>query len=190
VINLKAHHPQLKTLENLVYEFCIDYTKNPFKGKRLVIYGENGTGKSHTCKAISRWATRHALDFAWGNRYGDNDLESRPPRCLFRKWRFLINDLKESFGKKGYGSYSEIFRELCNVELLILDDVGTDNDPNKFGVEQFYMLLEARENRWTIVTTNISPDFWEERFERRIASRLIRNTVHVALTDVPDYNSR
>ena len=160
----------------------------------MIIYGENGAGKSHTAKRISRWARRHALDFKLGPRHGDSDLEFRTARCEFRNWRFLINDLKSGFGrdyKRGaWGSYGQIFNDICNAELLILDDVGTDNDPNKFGVEQFYMLLEARESRWTIITTNIAPDFWEDRFERRIASRLLRNTVHVPLTEVQDYNSR
>lgn len=192
VIKIKAHHPQLVALENAIYDYCMEYVKTPSTGKRLVIYGENGTGKSHTAKAVSRWAKRHANDFAWCQRHGDSDLESRPPRCEFRNWRFLLSDLKEGFKLKSneWGSYSQIFKDLCNVELLILDDVGADNDPNGFGAEQFYMLLEARETRWTIVTTNIAPSAWEQRFQRRIASRLLRNSVHVPLDKVPDYNSR
>lgn len=185
-LKLRADHPQLKALEDAVYDFCMDYKKNAAHGRRLVIYGENGTGKSHTAKAVSRWARYNAVDFTWVHRRGVDDGFDGSPRVEFRNWLRLLGELKDGFRT---GRYSEELQHLCDVELLILDDVGADNDPNKFGVEHFYTILEARENRWTMITTNIGPEHWQTRFERRVASRLLRNTVHVPLDKVPDYNS-
>ena len=79
---------------------------------------------------------------------------------------------------------------LEEADLLILDDVGAEHDPSKVGLEKLYLILERREWRWTIVTTNEAPQFWEEKFERRIADRLMRNCEHVDLSDLPSYAAR
>jgi hypothetical protein len=57
-------------------------------------------------------------------------------------------------------------------------------------MEKLYLILERRVAKWTVITTNVPPESWESKFERRIASRFLRNARHVSLADVPDYNSQ
>lgn len=169
------------TLENSVYEFCRDYSRTPSRGERLIIYGENGTGKSLAAKAINRWANRAAIELPVVLGIGE-DAEYRLPICKFYNWPSLMTEMKS--GEWG------IVEEILPAELLILDDVGAEHDPSHIAVERLYVVLEARVNRWTIITTNYGPAHWENRFERRISSRLMRNSRHVALDQVPDWNSR
>lgn len=160
-------------------------------GQRLLIYGENGSGKSHSAKAVSQWAKAVAYthlprvsdigDTPYSVELGIGGI--RRPQCEFRNWARLLKSIKSDQNWTAAG-------ELCHAELLILDDVGAEHDPTKFGVGELYEVLERRERDWTIVTTNIAPDMWEEKFERRIASRFLRNFTHVPLDQVKDFNTQ
>lgn len=112
---------------------------------------------------------------------GQGILSEREPKYEFRNWPKFIKLVKA-------GEWNAI-QTLCHAELVIVDDVGAEYDPNKFATSELYELLERREHDWTVITTNVSPDKWEDRFERRVSSRFLRNTIHVALDNVHDFNS-
>ena len=78
--------------------------------------------------------------------------------------------------------------DLFSATLLILDEIGGGHDPTGFGVDKLCELLSAREQKWTIVTTNITPAAWPQIFDRRITSRFFRNSTIVDLTGVPDFS--
>ncbi len=191
-LKIQVTHPQLKHLEDSVYDFCMGYGRTPARGhgKRLLIYGENGSAKSHTAKAISRWADFVAprLPTVADEGYTPYSVDvgiasSRTPKREFRNWASLIKTIKSE------QEWTAV-RELCHAELLILDDIGAEHDPTKFGVGELYEVLESRERDWMVITTNIMPGNWKDRFERRIASRFLRNFTIVPLDKVPDYNAK
>jgi DNA replication protein DnaC len=162
-------------MEDDLYQFCSEYAKNPRRGRRLVIFGENGSGKSHAVKAINFWANRIAMqiplvDAEAGIRLADS--------CLVA-WPRIVDDFKN-------GQWD--LEDLFNSALLIVDDIGAEHDPSRVGIEKLYLLLERRAQKWTILTTNISPANWETKFERRIADRLFRNCQHIDLSEVPSYS--
>lgn len=113
------------------------------------------------------------------------------PRADFIHWPTVIKRLKPP--------YEEVWRidDVENSSLLVVDDIGaeyvpTDKDgvpTSGFSNEKLYLLLERREWRWTILTTNVTPQQWEDRFERRISSRFLRNCECIDLEGVPDYKS-
>ena len=80
-----------------------------------------------------------------------------------------------------------IVESLKDCALLILDELGGGHDPSFVGVDKLCQVLSRRENKWTIVTTNIPPASWPEKFDLRIASRLMGNSTLVDLSGVPDY---
>jgi len=69
-----------------------------------------------------------------------------------------------------------------------LDDIGAEHDPTRIGVEKLYRIFNERIGRWTVATTNIAPEQLEEKFERRLVSRFLRDSVIVDLSGVPDFN--
>lgn len=175
---MQTNHKQLKELETAVFNLCAEYARSPKRGYRMVIYGNNGTGKSHAAKAIFGWASRMAINLPLVS--GDTGM--RLATVGLYNWPSVVKSLK--------GGNWEILEELIPHEMLIIDDLGAENDPSKIGIEHLYLLMERREHKWTIITTNVAPDAWESKFEKRIASRFLRNCKHVALDEVPDFNAQ
>lgn len=165
-------------LQDVIYEGCRDFAKCPSRGQWIIAYGENGTGKSTVAKGVARWANRMAVHLP----LVVDDQGVRLATCQYVHWPKLMYEMKN-------GAW-DIIDGILPADLLILDDVGGEQDPSRIAVERLYLVLEERVNRWTMITTNFGPDNWETRFERRIASRFLRNSRHVALDQVPDWNSR
>jgi DNA replication protein DnaC len=181
-IHLNAHHPQLQQALETIYDICSDYSKSPARGRTVVIYGENGCGKSHMARCIAYWA-RSIKTHIPGvmSRIGPGNLSTA--ECMLVNWAEVVD------GFKPPASNYEIVEDLQDCALLIVDDIGAEHDPSKLGVEKLYVMLNRREFRWNIFTTNIPPAGWAEKFERRISSRLFRNAQHIDLTGVPDYST-
>ena len=178
---MEARHPQLQRLENSVYSFCEAYAKCPARGHRLIIFGENGSGKSHCARAIYHWATSSvAIDLP---RVINQDGQVAVPDCAFYSWPGVVDGFKLAV-PEWY-----VVDEMFNPSLLIVDDLGAEHDPSRVGIEKLYRVLEHRAQKWMVITTNLPPTAWEERFERRVASRLFRNAVHVDLSLVPDFSA-
>lgn len=183
-----THHPQLRTLEDMVYAFCSDYAKRPARGYRMVIHGDNGTGKSHVARAVHAWANAvsTALPRVGAEDTSDGLWTQRTADASYWKFPHLVREVPRY---RDRDIIAELTQRPGSPCLLILDDVGAEHDPSKFGASIFYQLLENREHQWTLITTNHVPDSWAERWDRRVASRLLRNTKLVALDQVPDFSS-
>lgn len=81
---------------------------------------------------------------------------------------------------------------LCNLPVLILDDIGTGYTLSDKAAElhsaKLYEILEARINMWTFLTSNLNPQQLREKLDARIASRLFRGENEmVDLTQADDY---
>lgn len=186
-LRINATHPQLQALEKAVYQFCGDYAKSPRIGHRLLIYGENGTGKSHAARTIFHWARDIAMQIPCVKQEENIDDPSMEntgfglATASMWNWTTMMNRMKN-------GEW-QLIEDLFTPHMLIVDDIGADHDPSKLGVEKLYLLLERREFKWTVMTTNIHPDQWADKFDRRIQSRFLRSTKLIALDQVPDFNS-
>jgi DNA replication protein DnaC len=164
-------------MESAVWKFCQAFAQNPNRGTRLVLFGNNGNGKSKTLRSIKRWIKDRAIDLPLVM----HDDNASLCNCLLVNWAEQVNYFKA-------GNWE--IDDMLETDLLMIDDIGAEHDPTKFGLEKLYLILERREFRWTIITTNLSPDAWEHRFERRIADRLFRNFEHVDLSELPSYSTR
>lgn len=162
----------------MIYSVCSDYAKNPASGRTIVLFGENGSGKSHIAKAVVAWAKRIAFKIPAVRNGLD---EFGPAGVMFAHWPNIVDGFK--------ANEWEILSDFMNPALLVLDDIGAAHDPSTVGAEKLYILLNHREKKWNIVTTNFAPGAWDEKFDRRIASRLFRNAQHIDLSQVPDYST-
>ncbi len=171
------NNPKLKELEDEVGRFCAGIWNHPQAGRQLVISGHNGTGKTHVAKAVQRWVSRtgHAKE------YVREPGVIRHVNVILWHWPHLLDTLKN-------GNW-DVVEDMFDVCLLIIDEMGGGHDPSQVGTDKLCQILSRRERMWTLLTTNITPSDWEERLDRRIASRLFRNSTLVDLTDVPDFNA-
>lgn len=171
-----GHHPKLALLESEVGAFVQDLWDKPERGRTLVLYGENGTGKTHCAGAIDRWIRRIGYQKQFVVR--TNVTESLD--SAYWHWPTLLGRFKS-------GEWN-LTEGMIEAHVLILDELGGGHDPSRVGVDALCRVLSMRENRWNVITTNIDPAEWEQAFDRRIMSRLFRNSTLVDLSDVPDFN--
>lgn len=76
---------------------------------------------------------------------------------------------------RGIAYDEEAFQRLARVGRLVIDDVGTEyQDQKDRYLATFGELLDARfgNKRATLLTTNLTPEVFKERYGERMASRL------------------
>jgi DNA replication protein DnaC len=70
----------------------------------------------------------------------------------------LLAEIKRTFDRDASDSYMGVFRRLCTVDLLVLDDLGAEKQ-TEWVLEQLYSIVNERwqDRRSIVVTTNL-PD--------------------------------
>ena len=176
-VAMEDRHPAVIELKQVIWSFCKRLTEAPAQGAKLVLVGNSGAGKSMAAAKVFHWlgAVNHGLEFV-------EDGRIRIPSREWLYWPSFLDALKA-------GEWNRV-RSACNSTLLVMDDIGSDHDPSKLGVDKLCTILERRARMWTIITTNVMPSEWENRFDRRVASRLLRNGRVVDLSQVPDYSTQ
>ncbi len=174
-IGFEVTHPKLQELADASEKFCARLFNNAPDKSLLVIVGDYGTGKSHAAKSIASYAqAASASSYAHGKWPG-----GRLPETLFISWPEAVSEFAE---KRFY-----LVQDAMRAELVILDDIGSENDPWKVGTEKLVQILSRRERMFTVITTNIQPQLWAEMFDGRTADRLLRNSIVVNLAGVTSY---
>ena len=145
----KCDCPELTKLLNTVRE----YAENLPNSKWLTLTGPSGIGKTHLA--------RHLIPY-WNRWHVYNG--KRCQYAYFVEWARFLDEMR--------GSHPATkIKELQNVGLLVIDDIGAENSTD-WASEKLLMLLNARRNKPTIITSNLHLNEINE-FSARIASRLI-----------------
>lgn len=134
--------------------------------------GEPGAGKSHLAMAILNVL---------------NSTMENPVSCLFISFEEVLSLIRDSFNNPR-SKYTEMnmIDLMGSVDYLVLDDVGsesgrlkrTDNNQvyaTDFTVKVLKRTLERRQDKVTIITTNLSRHEMETIYDKRVTSRIYRN---------------
>lgn len=174
---MQIHHPKLESMRQKVGGFCADLWANSEQGRLLVLAGPNGTGKTHCARAVKRWVDKCGHGKQWVPKVDViASLEA-----LYWSWPNLLDRFK--------GGEWELLDDCRDTSCLIIDELGGGHDPSRVGIDKLCQILSKRENKFTMITTNVAPHSWEEIFDRRVASRFMRNSTLIDLAGVPDYSS-
>lgn len=122
-----------------------EFLENPQFG--LYIYGTPGTGKTFLAAIVAQ------------------ELIHAGKTVIFGDVPSLLDDLKDTFNKKNSETFSNLKDLLCNADVLVLDDLGTEN-PTEWAVEQVYTIVNRRYNEGDkpiIVTSNFDPNVLADR---------------------------
>jgi DNA replication protein DnaC len=87
----------------------------------------------------------------------------------------LLAEIKGTYDRDSDDSYMQLFRRLCSVDLLHLDDLGAER-PTEWVLEQLYAIVNERwqDRRSIIVTSNlIDLNNVREQVGTRTVSRLL-----------------
>ena len=125
-------------------------------GDGLWFYGDVGTGKTSLAMLVSKAALETGLSVA---------IYSVPR---------LLAEIKGTYERDSGDSYMQLFRRLCSVDLLHLDDLGAQRTTD-WVLEQLYSIVNERwqERRSIIVTTNLTDlDQLRDQVGPRTVSRL------------------
>lgn len=141
---------------------------DPKESPSLLFYGRTGLGKTHLSLAIAAEVLQGGHEVIYDS---------------------VINLLqqveREHFGREK--SEVDTLSLLLSVDLLILDDLGTEFD-TPFYVSTVYNIINTRLNRGlpTIINTNLDLMSIRRRYEERIVSRLfaVYECMHFIGTDI------
>jgi DNA replication protein DnaC len=157
----ERQNASLKAARARVAEF-IDLWPGADRG--LLMQGGCGVGKTHLAVAALHEIIRLG----------------KPGTLHFSNFQDLIQNIQASFSSDQAPSKSEILRPLIDVDLLVLDELGSQK-PTVFVQDVLYYVINSRYNdeRVTIFTTNYldDPRQGEESLELRIGERL-RSRLH------------
>ena len=157
---------QRQNLEQ-AYRLALDFAKSP-EGW-LVLIGVTGCGKTHLAAAIANYR-----------------LQAGKP-VKFEVVPDLLDHLRFTFSPESQVSYDQLFEEVKNAPLLILDDFG-EQSTTPWAQEKLYQIINYRYNARlaTVITTRCSLDEIESPVSSRLADPKISLIWNIT---APDYRT-
>lgn len=132
------------------FQSALSFAHNP-QGW-LVLTGPTGCGKTHLAVAI----INHRL--------------SQGYPAFFMVVPDLLDHLRSAFSPASEISYDELFEQVRNAPLLVLDDLGSQSS-TPWAQEKLFQILNHRFNARlpTVITTNIPVEDLDDRLRTRLA---------------------
>lgn len=146
----------IKIIVELSKSFIDNFDKQ--EEKSLFFVGNSGLGKTFLCNCIA------------------NEILKKEKTVLYQTASQLLDTIIDyKFGK--HDVPKEAYDNICNVDLLIIDDLGTESI-NGYTISELFNLLNSRllnQNHRitkTIISTNLSLNDLFTTYEERIVSRI------------------
>ena len=155
--------------ENLKYAFdaALNFAKSP--DGWLVLQGDTGCGKTHLAAAIANYR-----------------LQAGKP-VKFEVVPDFLDHLRFTFSPESTVTYDQLFEEVKNAPLLILDDFG-EQSTTPWAQEKLYQVINYRYNARlaTVITTRLTTDEMADP----IASRFLDHQLSMIFNIMaPDYRT-
>lgn len=166
---ISEHYYQGKDYDNFVDTLKItkDFVKNFKKDyQNLIFYGTVGTGKSLMSGCI------------------DKSLIESGHSVIYFSASSLIDALsKYTFDYKSKEEQTDLYSDIYECDLLIIDDLGTEMT-NAFSVSKLFTCLNERflRKKSIVISTNLSLEELRDRYSDRIFSRITGNFTFCRLT--------
>lgn len=161
--NIEKYKINVSPRENInkIKKLCLEFIEN-FEApeqKNLLFTGTPGVGKTFLSGCIA------------------NEIINKGYTVLYQTSSLLLDRIFEyKFNQKNPSS-KELYDSLFNVNLLIIDDLGTENlTAAKFA--ELFTVINARllnPKTKTIISTNLSLENLAKNYDDRVLSRLIGN---------------
>ena len=157
---LKEGQKSPKSIAQRNYKICYDFSLNFGKSNtNLLLFGQAGLGKTFLCNAIAK----EILDQGHSVIY----VTAFHLFKMISAYRFRKDDDPVSY---------EDIQAIYDCDLLIIDDLGTENS-NSFTTSELFSLLNSRllDEKPVVISTNLNPSSLTDQYSDRIASRIIGN---------------
>ena len=165
VVDKQKYNSDISPRENinLIKNICLNFINNfdDHNEKNLLFTGNTGLGKTFLSSCIAR------------------EMIDRDKTVLYQTAPIMLDTILDfKFNKNA--SSDETYKNLLDVDLLIIDDLGTESLNNVKFTELFNIIntrLLNQNNKClkTIISTNLSLSILNKTYGERITSRLIGN---------------
>lgn len=124
--------------------------------KNIVLIGKPGTGKTYISKCFAR-----------------SVIEKQNKSVLYLS-AYALNNLFLKILTSNIEEKMKLTNQILEVDLLVIDDLGTEPIYQKVTKENLYLVLEERMSmgKRTLITTNLVPNDIKLMYDERIYSRL------------------
>jgi DNA replication protein DnaC len=122
----------------------LSYLKSP---RNILITGPTGVGKTYLATAIGEYSCRNGF------------------ACIFIGVSVFIEKLLMT---RADGTYLKYRERLIKTDLLIIDDIGLKKIPHEI-VMDFHDILEERQGKTTLITTQLPLKNWKEIIDDELA---------------------
>jgi len=149
------------------YRLALDFAKSPESW--LVLQGDTGCGKTHLAAAIANYRLK----------------EGKPVKFVVVP--DLLDHLRSTFSPESPVTYDQLFEEVKNAPLLILDDFG-EQSTTPWAEEKLYQVINYRYNARlaTVITTRLTTDEMTTPIVSRFFDNQLSMIFHVT---APDYRT-
>ena len=157
-------------------ECCELYSEG--KVFNLFFAGVCGAGKSHLAYSIVKELSNHK-------------------KVLFVTMGELLRKVKSTFQKDSTLSEYDIIKKLTKVDVLVIDDLGaetgsidSDKRATDFINRVLFDVLDGRQGKSTIFTTNLTSKQIEQKYDERSYSRMVNNFDFIKFEETTDYRKK
>lgn len=149
-----------------IYSLTKTFTEKKDGTKQtIVIHGKTGVGKTY----LTECALENAIS---------NDIYTIYTTAFKMNEDFLQYHIAKFEDKQG------ILTPYLTSDLLIIDDLGSENKLKNVTSEYLYLILDTRTRNGlkTIVTTNLTPEQIQDKYDDRVFSRLFNKQIGILLS--------
>lgn len=151
----KSPRQNIECIRKIAQDFA-DNIVNP-EQKNLLFTGNTGLGKTFLTNAIAKSAIENANTVIY---------QTAPV--------FMDKLMEYKFSNDATGMNKEQYDKIFNVDLLIIDDLGTETMTNNKFTELFNIInTRLLNNKKILISTNLTLKQLYERYDERVMSRII-----------------
>lgn len=148
----KSPRQNIENIKNIALEF-VDNVDNPNQ-KNLLFVGNTGLGKTFLANAIAK------------------KLLDNSKSVIYQTAPIFMDKIMEF--KFSQGADKSQYYKIFDVDLLIIDDLGTETMTNNKYTELFNIInTRLLNNKKILISTNLTLNELYERYDERVISRLI-----------------
>lgn len=145
----------------------------------LIMAGNCGAGKTHLAYSIGKY------------------LQAHDEEVIFITMSELLRKIKSTFNKDSDLTEDAIISRLIQIPYLIIDDLGAElgaldgtERATRFVNSTLFSLLDGRQGKPLIITTNLTGKKIEAAYDERSVSRMFTNFRHIVFKDTKDFRRK